>query len=146
MKIVFSFATALVCGLIFGLGMVISGMVDPHKVTAFLDVAGAWDPSLAFVMGGALLVFMPAYLLIIKPRAKPVNADSFSLSTKVRPDKPLLIGAALFGIGWGMAGICPGPAGASLALGNSDMVLFFVAMLVGLFVAPRLSALFVAKA
>ncbi|EKO3582219.1 YeeE/YedE family protein [Vibrio metschnikovii] len=126
--------TSLVTGLLFGLGMVISGMADPTKVIGFLDVAGAWDPSLMFVMGGALLVFMPAYFIVIKPKAKPLNASSFSLANNPHLDSRLISGAVIFGLGWGLAGICPGPAVSSLALGNRDVWVFFVAMLMGLFV------------
>lgn len=123
---------SLVSGLLFGLGMVISGMADPAKVIGFLDIAGEWDPSLMFVMGGALLVFMPAYFLLIKSKAKPLNAESFCLSTNKHIDKKLVLGAAIFGLGWGIAGICPGPAVSSLALGNSDVIIFFFAMMLGL--------------
>lgn len=126
--------TSLVTGLLFGLGMVISGMADPTKVIGFLDVAGVWDPSLMFVMGGALLVFMPAYFIVIKPKAKPLNALSFSLANNPHLDSRLISGAVIFGLGWGLAGICPGPAVSSLALGNRDVWVFFVAMLTGLFV------------
>ncbi|EKO3926840.1 YeeE/YedE family protein [Vibrio metschnikovii] len=126
--------TSLVTGLLFGLGMVISGMADPTKVIGFLDVAGAWDPSLMFVMGGALLVFMPAYFIVIKPKAKPLNTSSFSLANNPHLDSRLISGAVIFGLGWGLAGICPGPAVSSLALGNRDVWVFFVAMLMGLFV------------
>jgi len=122
---------ALISGLLFGFGMVLSGMIDPQLVTAFLDVTGAWQPDLAFVMGGALLVFMPMYFLFVKSKEKPISADNFMLSALIQIDKPLMIGAALFGLGWGLAGICPGPAVASLALGNSDVWVFFVAMLAG---------------
>ncbi|EKO3565334.1 YeeE/YedE family protein [Vibrio metschnikovii] len=126
--------TSLVSGLLFGIGMVISGMADPTKVIGFLDVAGAWDPSLMFVMGGALLVFMPAYFIVIKPKSKPLNASSFSLANNPHLDSRLISGAVIFGLGWGLAGICPGPAVSSLALGNRDVWVFFVAMLMGLFV------------
>lgn len=130
--------TSLVCGLLFGLGMVISGMADPAKVVGFLNVAAlfdaqtSWDPSLLFVMGGALLMFMPAYFLVIRPRRQPVNAPQFSLASSNQLDGRLIGGAALFGLGWGLAGVCPGPALASLALGNADVWGFFIAMLVGL--------------
>ncbi|MDD9196115.1 YeeE/YedE family protein [Aliivibrio sp. S3MY1] len=123
---------ALISGLLFGLGMAISGMVDPAKVIGFLDVAGHWDPSLMFVMAGALLVFMPAYFLLIKPKTTPFNADQFCLSSNKKIDTKLLSGAAIFGIGWGMSGVCPGPAVSSLALGNNDVVIFIFAMMLGL--------------
>lgn len=122
---------ALVSGILFGLGMAVSGMIDPAKVIGFLDISGNWDPSLAFVMGGALAVFMPSYFLIIKPRKQSVSGAEMCTPTNTKIDARLLSGAALFGIGWGLAGICPGPAVASLALGNVSIVLFFVAMLAG---------------
>ncbi len=123
---------ALISGLLFGLGMAISGMADPKKVIGFLNVAGNWDPSLMFVMGGALLVFMPAYFLLIKSKAKPLNAEQFCLPTNKKIDTKLLAGAAIFGLGWGIAGICPGPAVSSLGLGNGDVVIFLLAMMLGL--------------
>lgn len=125
-------ATSLLAGVLFGLGMVISGMTDPNKVIGFLDIAGNWDPSLMFVMGGALAVFMPGYFLLVKKQAKPLNAEKFCLATQKSMDRRLLAGAATFGIGWGLVGICPGPAVASLSLGNLQIVIFFVAMMVGL--------------
>ncbi|MCF7362047.1 YeeE/YedE family protein [Vibrio sp. A1-b2] len=124
--------TSLLAGALFGIGMIISGMADPAKVLGFLDVAGNWDPSLMFVMGGALMVFMPAYFLLIKPKQKPVNAETFCLATNKTVDGRLLSGAAIFGLGWGMAGICPGPVVSSLALGNSGAWIFFACMMVGL--------------
>ncbi|KGK19974.1 transporter [Vibrio navarrensis] len=124
--------TSLVAGVLFGLGMAISGMIDPAKVIGFLDVAGQWDPSLMFVMGGALAVFMPGYFFIVRQQNKPVNAPSFCLSTQKRVDARLISGATLFGVGWGLAGICPGPAVASLGLGNPQIWIFFAAMMVGL--------------
>ena len=123
---------SLISGLLFGLGMTISGMADPVKVIGFLDVAGEWDPSLMFVMGGALLVFMPAYFLLIKSKVKPLNSEEFCLSTNKHIDKKLVSGAVIFGLGWGIAGVCPGPVVSSLALGNSDVIIFFVAMILGL--------------
>ncbi|WED24409.1 YeeE/YedE family protein [Vibrio sp. JC009] len=123
---------SLFAGVLFGMGMAISGMVDPVNVIAFLDVAGNWSADLAFVMGGALAVFMPAYLLIIKPRKKPMIAEEFCLANNKKIDFRLIAGAATFGIGWGLVGICPGPAVASLAAGNGGVVLFFATMMVGL--------------
>ena len=130
---------ALISGVLFGLGMVISGMADPQKVTGFLDIVGLWDPSLMFVMGGALLVFMPAYFLLIKPKSKPVNAEEFCLSTNTTIDKRLVTGAAIFGLGWGIAGVCPGPVVSSLALGNIDVIVFFIAMIAGLGITHKMS-------
>lgn len=94
-------ATSLVAGLLFGLGMVVSGMADPAKVIGFLDVAGTWDPSLMFVMGGALAIFMPAYFFLIKPKAKPVNAEVFCLANNTKIDRRLISGSVIFGLGWG---------------------------------------------
>ncbi|MDK9775865.1 MULTISPECIES: YeeE/YedE family protein [unclassified Vibrio] len=125
-------------GALFGIGMVISGMADPAKVIGFLDITGAWDPSLAFVMGGALAIFVPAYLLLIKPRNESVFGDEIVCPTSKTIDKKLVVGAALFGIGWGLLGVCPGPAVASLFTGNTQVLLFIAAMLVGSFTAKRM--------
>jgi len=100
---------ALACGIIFGFGLAISGMMNPAKVIGFLDVAGDWDPTLAFVMGGALLVTIPAYRVILK-RRRPVLASGLSLPAEEKLDVPLIWGSALFGVGWGLVGFCPGPA------------------------------------
>lgn len=124
--------TSIVSGLLFGAGMVMSGMIFPDKVTAFLDISGAWDPSLMFVMGGALLVFMPCYHLYIKPRKQPVLTPSFSYATTIKVDRRLVSGAAIFGIGWGMSGLCPGPTVSSLSFGGGEIWLFFVTMMIGL--------------
>lgn len=123
---------ALMAGLLFGLGMMVSGMVDPHRVIGFLDVAGAWDPSLMFVMGGALAVFLPVYLLVIKKRSAPVCSEKFEVANNPLIDKRLVTGAALFGLGWGIAGICPGPAVTSTLGLNPSMLVFIVTMLVGM--------------
>lgn len=130
-----SLFVALVSGVLFGMGMMISGMVDPHRVIGFLDITGAWDPSLMFVMGGALAVFMPIYLLVIKKRTVPVCSERFSLSNNRVIDKKLVGGAALFGLGWGIAGICPGPAVTSISGLNPSMMVFIAAMLLGMVIA-----------
>ncbi|MFH0265166.1 DUF6691 family protein [Vibrio rumoiensis] len=122
----------LLSGLLFGAGMVISGMVDPVKVIAFLDVAGAWKIDLAFVMGGALLVFAPMYHYVIKPKQKPLDHTEFCISKSQLVDKKLLLGASLFGVGWGVAGICPGPAIASLSGFNIKLIAFIIAMIFGM--------------
>ncbi|CAM4138168.1 YeeE/YedE family protein [Vibrio neonatus] len=132
---------SLIAGVLFGLGMAVSGMVDPVKVIGFLDVAGNWDPSLAFVMGGALSVFLPVYLLVIKKREKSVLGLSFSLATNNAIDKRLLTGASIFGVGWGLVGICPGPVISSLGSGNIQAVLFVVAMLTGFAFGDRVTKL-----
>nr|WP_086937872.1 YeeE/YedE family protein [Thaumasiovibrio occultus] len=129
---------ALISGLLFGAGMMVSGMVDPNNVIGFLDIAGDWNPSLAFVMGGALLVFIPAYVLLIKPRRQPICDTDFQLAVNSRIDRKLLLGASLFGIGWGVAGICPGPAITLLGSASTSVFAFVIAMLVG----QRLAGLF----
>jgi len=121
----------LFAGALFGLGLAVSGMVDPAKVIGFLDVAGDWDPTLAFVMGGALLVTIPAFRLIFK-RPRPVLAEDFELPTKKELDARLLGGSALFGVGWGLSGFCPGPAVTALATGLTPVFAFVVVMLAGM--------------
>ncbi|MDM7859309.1 YeeE/YedE family protein [Alteromonas sp. ASW11-36] len=128
---------ALIAGIGFGIGLTISGMVEPLIVLAFLDVAGAWDPSLAFVMCGALAVFIPGYLLSKTKMSKPIFAASFSLPTRSDIDKPLLIGAVIFGLGWGISGICPGPAIANLSGMDEKIFGFIIAMLVGMIAANK---------
>ncbi|EKP0304130.1 DUF6691 family protein [Aeromonas veronii] len=124
--------TSLFAGVLFGLGMAISGMVDPARVTGFLDLAGAWDPSLAFVMGGALLVFMPGYFLLVKPRRQSVLGEPIAAVPAPKLDRNLVGGAALFGIGWGLVGICPGPALSLISSGQPMIMLFIAAMVAGI--------------
>jgi uncharacterized protein len=124
-------SAALVCGSIFGLGLAISGMMNPARVIGFLDVAGSWDPTLAFVMGGALLVAVPAYRLILG-RGHPALADGFSLPANTRLDTSLILGSALFGVGWGLVGFCPGPAVAAVVTGLPAVLGFLAAMLAGM--------------
>ncbi len=127
-------------GVIFAAGLVLGGMTDPQKVQAFLDLggigAGRWDPSLAFVMGGALAVATIAFAVQPK-RAKPWFTARFELPWVQHIDAALIGGAALFGIGWGLAGYCPGPAIASLSTGGLDIALFLPAMLVGMVLTRR---------
>jgi uncharacterized membrane protein YedE/YeeE len=122
---------AFACGVTFALGLGIGGMTQPARVIAFLDVAGDWDPRLAFVMFGAIAVYAPAYRLALR-RGHPVLAPAFHLPTLRNIDGPLVVGAMLFGIGWGLAGLCPGPAITSLASGEPAALLFVSAMLVGI--------------
>ncbi len=122
---------ALACGLLFGLGLVISDMANPARVLAFLDVAGAWDPSLILVMGAALVPSTLAYRLYLH-RQRPLLEAQGQLPVSGRPDAPLVVGAVLFGIGWGLVGLCPGPAVAALVTGRWPFVLFALAMLGGM--------------
>ncbi len=129
--------TALLAGVIFGLGLALSKMIDPNKVLNFLDITGNWDPSLAFVMGGALLVTSVSFKFILK-RNHPVFEDKFRLPTRTDIDLKLIMGAMIFGIGWGMAGFCPGPAVASLGLAILDPAIFVLSMIVGFWVQRQI--------
>jgi uncharacterized membrane protein YedE/YeeE len=132
----------LIAGGLFGAGLVLSGMANPTKVLAFLDLAaiaqGGWDPSLAFVMAGALIVTVPGFALL-RRRAKPMAAERFHLPTARAIDRRLLVGSAIFGVGWGLAGICPGPAVTLLVLGGAHGWIFFAALLAGMFLFEKLS-------
>ena len=127
---------ALISGTLFGVGLTVSGMINPAKVLGFLDVAGDWDPTLAFVMGGALLVTGPIMPVILR-QSRPLLASAFDLPKKTTLDAPLLGGAALFGVGWGLSGFCPGPAVAALVpalLGGLPAVFIFTgSMAAGMF-------------
>ena len=122
---------SLLCGLVFGAGLLISGMVQPTKVLAFLDIFGAWDPSLIVVMIAALAVSAPGFMLAMR-HARPVFAEECSWPTKTGLDRQLVIGSALFGIGWGLVGLCPGPALESLATLSPGVIVFVVAMTAGM--------------
>jgi uncharacterized membrane protein YedE/YeeE len=122
---------ALVAGLTFGLGLALSGMLDPARVRGFLDIGGAWDPSLVFVLGGAVSVSALGYGLS-RRLPRPALAQTFDLPTSRRIDAPLVLGAALFGIGWGLSGFCPGPAVAALSTGAAPVFVFVTAMLLGM--------------
>jgi hypothetical protein len=130
---------SLLAGLIFGIGLAVSGMTDPLKVLGFLDVAGDWDPSLLFVLGGALGVTLLAFRFILRRRA-PLLDDSFRLPVATAIDRPLLNGALLFGIGWGISGYCPGPAIALLAAPGREALAFLPALLVGSYLQRRFAA------
>ncbi|WP_338086742.1 YeeE/YedE family protein [Lichenicoccus roseus] len=128
---------ALLSGILFGLGLALSGMMDPARVLGFLDPAGSWDPTLAFVLGGAVAVSALSVMLS-RRMTRPLLANRFDLPTVTRIDRPLLVGAGLFGIGWGLSGFCPGPALASLSLGLPASVVFVIAMLIGMVPHDRL--------
>jgi len=121
-------------GVIFGLGIMISGMINPAKVLNFFDLAGSWDPSLAFVMGGALAVTIPGYRYILG-RSAPVLSDVFHLPTRRDIDLRLVGGAAVFGVGWGIAGFCPGGSLPALGTGRLDVFIFAAAMIAGILIA-----------
>jgi uncharacterized membrane protein YedE/YeeE len=122
---------AIISGLLFGAGLSIGGMTDPARVRGFLDILGTWDPTLAFVMGGALLVMAPVWL-IQRRMEKSFDGTSFDLPGTSLIDGKLLGGSALFGIGWGIAGLCPGPAVASLATAFTPALVFVLAMAAGM--------------
>ena len=123
--------TSLLAGLVFGFGLILSGMADPAKVLGFLDLAGAWDPSLALVMGGAIAVGLPAFALARRRKLSLIGAP-MRLPTARTIDRRLVGGSVLFGIGWGIAGFCPGPALVALGMGLAPAMIFVAAMLAGM--------------
>ena len=129
---------ALFCGTIFGIGLVISQMINPAKVLGFLNVFGEWDPSLAFVMIGALIISSPLFHLF-KNKEKPIFSTSFSISENKEIDKRLIFGSILFGAGWGVAGLCPGPAISSIALLNISSGTFVFSMFIGFYIASKIN-------
>lgn len=136
---------ALLAGALFATGLVVSGMTQPAKVIGFLNVAGlvdparfgAWDPSLAFVMAAALCVTLLAFSITPRTHSRPWLADSFQLPTRRDIDARLVLGAVLFGVGWGLAGYCPGPALASLLTGGQDAIVFIASLTLGMWAARR---------
>jgi uncharacterized membrane protein YedE/YeeE len=119
-------------GLLFSFGLIVSGMINPAKVIGFLDLFGQWDPSLAFVMAGAVAVTFVGFRYILK-QERPRFATSFSIPTRTDIDSPLLIGPVLFGLGWGLVGLCPGPALAALTAAPKSTWVFFISMLAGMY-------------
>jgi len=127
-------------GLVFGLGLVISGMSDPAKVLNFLDVLGAWDPSLIFVLGGASITAFIGFRLVGQ-REKPLAMPAFEMPTRTDIDARLIVGAGLFGLGWGVGGFCPGPAWTALPLAEPGGLIFLPSMFVGMWLASTFSRL-----
>jgi hypothetical protein len=122
---------SFLCGLVFGLGLLISGMTQPDKVLGFLDVLGRWDPTMGFVMAGALAVTATGFALL-RRRTRPLLAAQLQWPTRTDIDRPLVLGAILFGAGWGLAGLCPGPALANLATLSPRVLVFVAAMALGM--------------
>ena len=129
-----SLIASLVAGTLFGLGLAVAQMIDPAKVINFLDLTGTWDPSLAFVMGGGLVVNLIATPIILKRKA-PMLAEFFRVPIKSQIDSRLIVGGVLFGIGWGLAGYCPGPMITALSFANSDILTVFAAYVIGTLIA-----------
>ena len=127
---------SFISGIIFGVGLSVSNMINPEKVLGFLDIFGLWDPSLIFVMLGAIIISAPVFFLF-RSKNKPLFADNFTMPTLKSIDKNIIIGSSIFGVGWGMVGFCPGPAISSLALLNTYS-LFFVLSLLGGFLLTEL--------
>ncbi len=123
--------SAGIAGLLFSFGLIISDMINPQKVLNFLDITGQWDASLAFVMGGALITLGGLQRFILQ-RTKPIYEEKFQLPSTSQIDTRLLSGAALFGVGWGLGGLCPGPALAGMSFGNGQIYLFILGMLAGM--------------
>jgi uncharacterized membrane protein YedE/YeeE len=134
----------ILTGALFGAGLALSGMLNPAKVAGFLDLFGVWDPSLAFVMGGGVIANFIGHRIVTR-RAAPVFGSGFAIPTRSDIDSRLLIGAALFGVGWGLAGLCPGPAIASILMAPGEVALFVLMMLVGLFIGRMLTGGFPAR-
>ncbi|HWT59339.1 MAG TPA: YeeE/YedE family protein [Rhizobium sp.] len=133
---IYKSASALASGIVFGFGLSLSGMLNPTRVQGFLDVFGGWDPSLAFVLGGAVVVAF-AGMQMVKRMHRPAFDGRFHIPTGRRIDAPLVAGSAIFGLGWGIGGLCPGPAVASLPIGFSSTAVFVIAMLAGMALYDR---------
>ena len=129
---------AFLCGILFSIGLGISGMTQPHRVIGFLDIFGEWDPSLAFVMCGAVISYLSLQLLIQRRFSKPMLEETFQIPSRKHLDFSLILGALLFGMGWGLGGYCPGPAITTLGSGSLNAVLFVLAMGMGMLLADRL--------
>lgn len=133
-----SFLVNLVLGLLFGAGLVVSGMADPAKILNFLDLFGTWDPSLIFVMGGAVMVAFVGFRLVLR-RDAPIAGKTFHLPTRKDIDARVIVGPAIFGIGWGLGGFCPGPALTAIGLGTTGALAFVPSMIAGMWGARLLA-------
>lgn len=134
-----SFMVNLALGLLFGIGLVVSGMSDPAKVLNFLDLFGTWDPSLAFVMGGAVITAFAGYRIVFR-RPKPLAAASFHVPASSAIDRRIIVGPAIFGIGWGLGGFCPGPALTAVSMGAVGTYAFVAMMFLGMWLARQAAA------
>lgn len=135
----------LLSGLLFGAGLTISTMVDPQRVLAFLDIFGNWDPTLAFVMGGGLMVYLPVYYCFVNKRKTTLFSTPCDIPNNKKIDKKLITGASLFGIGWGVSGICPGPAMTNISSLHDGIILFVITMLIGFMLGNKLQNLSIFK-
>jgi len=126
----------LTSGIIFGIGLVIAGMTNPSKVIGFLNIFGNWDPSLLFVIGGAMIISMPTFLLLSKKMSAPLfnKEEGFSQQVKKNIDGPLVLGSAIFGTGWALVGFCPGPAISALTQVDGNIIIFFITMSIGMLI------------
>ena len=129
---------SLISGIVFGIGLVISEMINPEKVLGFLDLFGNWDPSLAFVMIGALIISSPLFHMI-KKKEKPIFAENFNYSNNKSINNKLILGSAIFGAGWGLIGLCPGPAISSIALLDIHSIIFVIAMFSGFYLVKLIN-------
>jgi uncharacterized membrane protein YedE/YeeE len=127
-----AFLTSLIAGILFGAGLLVSRMSDPRRVLAFLDIAGDWNPALAFTMAGAVLVAAPAYFYVRRQRINR-GGQTVELPDRFRIDSPLIVGSAIFGIGWGLTGICPGPGLLLLTTGTVQSIVFIASVIIGSF-------------
>ena len=139
------YISSAIAGGFFGFGIAISGMANPAKVLNFFDIFGTWDPSLVFVMGGAMITALIGYRLVFGVQKRPLFEASFSLPSAKQIDRRLILGSIVFGIGWGIAGFCPGGAIPTFGLGHSESYIFIASLVAGILVARRINPFFLAK-
>ena len=139
------YISSAIAGGVFGFGIAISGMANPAKVLNFFDIFGTWDPSLVFVMGCAIITALIGYRLVFGVQKRPLFEVSFSLPSAKQIDRRLILGSIVFGIGWGIAGFCPGGAIPTFGLGHSESYIFIASLVVGILVALRINPFFLAK-